>query len=70
MLERQADRLLAQLVAIDASLRKKPQADLGAVGWRLGRWLGRYPAADKLFIVEVLTDASGAAAEDGLARTA
>ena len=61
MLERQADRLLAQLVAIDASLRKKPQADLGAVGRRIGRWLGRYPAADKLFLVEVLTNAAGAA---------
>ena len=61
MLERQAERLLAQLVAIDASLRKKPQADLGAVGRRIGRWLGRYPAADKLFVVEVLTDAAGAA---------
>jgi transposase len=61
MLERQAERLLAQLVAIDASLRKKPNADLGAVGRRLGRWLGRYPAADKLFVVEVLADAAGAA---------
>lgn len=60
MLERQAERLLAQLVAIDTSLRKKPHADLGAVGRRIGRWLGRYPAADKLFVVEVLTDAAGA----------
>jgi transposase len=61
MLERQAERLLTQLVAIDASLRKNPNADLGAVGRRLGRWLGRYPAADKLMVVEILTDASGAA---------
>lgn len=61
ILERQAERLLAQLVALDTSLRKKPQADLGAVGRRIGRWLGRYPAADKLFLVEVVTDAAGAA---------
>jgi transposase len=61
MLERQAERLLTQLVALDASLRKKPNADLGAVGRRLGRWLGRYPAADKLFVVDIVTDAVGAA---------
>jgi transposase len=61
MLERQAERLLAQLVSIDASLRKKPCADRDAVGRRIGRWLGRYPAADKLFLVETLTDGRGAA---------
>jgi transposase len=61
MLERQAERLLAQLVAIDTSLRKSPNVNLDAVGRRIGRWLGRYPAADKLFQVEVLTDATGAA---------
>jgi transposase len=61
MLERQAERLFAQLVTLDASLRKKPNANLGAVGRRLGRWLGRYPAADKLFVVDILTDAAGAA---------
>ena len=61
MLERQAERLLVQLVAIDTALRKKPHADLVAVGRRIGRWLGRYPAANKLFVMEVLTDAAGAA---------
>jgi transposase len=61
MLARQEERLLAQLVAINASLQRKPCADHGAVGRRIGRWLGRYPAADKLFEVEVLLDGSGAA---------
>jgi transposase len=61
MLERQAERLLAQLMAVDASLRKKPHSDLGAVGRRIGRWLGRYPAADKLFVVDIVTELSGAA---------
>jgi transposase len=61
MLERQQERLLGKLVELDASLRAEPRGDLAAVGRRLGRWLGRYPAADKLFLVEILTDASGAA---------
>ena len=61
MLERQQERLLDKLGALDASLRAEPRRDLAAVGRRLGRWLGRYPAADKLFSVEILTDASGAA---------
>ena len=61
MLERQQERLLGKLVELDASLRSEPRCDLAAVGRRLGRWLGRYPAADKLFLVEIVTDASGAA---------
>lgn len=61
MLERQQERLLGKLVELDASLRAEPRRDVGPVNRRLGRWLGRYPAADKLYIVEVLTDASGAA---------
>ena len=47
MLERQQERLLAKLVELDASLRAEPRHDLAAMGRRLGRWLGRYPAADK-----------------------
>ena len=61
MLERQQERLLGKLVELDASLRTEPRRDLAVVGQRLGRWLGRYPAADKLFLVEILTDANGAA---------
>jgi transposase len=61
MLARQEERLLAKLVEIDASLRLKSCAALAAVGRRIGRWLGRYPAADKLFVVEIATDAAGAA---------
>ena len=61
MLARQEERLFGKLQEVDASLRRKPCADLGAVGRRIGRWLGRYPAADKLFEVEVVTDGTGAA---------
>ena len=53
MLARQEERLWQKLCEIHQSLEKKPQpAD--QVERRVGRWLGRYPAADKLFAVEVL----------------
>lgn len=61
MLARQEERLLGKLLELDTSLRHKANADLAAVGQRLGRWLGRYPAADKLFEVEILTTTAGAA---------
>lgn len=61
MLARQEQRLLAKLLAIHASLQRRPCGDHGAVGRRIGRWLGRYPAADKLFAVEVVVDGRGAA---------
>jgi transposase len=55
MLERQRERLRAHLETIDASLRKRPQ-DPEAVGRRIGRWLGRHTAAEKLFRVEVIVE--------------
>jgi transposase len=61
MLARQEERLFGKLLELDTSLRHKANADLATVGQRLGRWLGRYPAADKLFAVEILTNATGAA---------
>jgi transposase len=61
MLARQEERLFGKLLELDTSLRHKTNADLAAVGRRLGRWLGRYPAADKLFEVEILTNDTGAA---------
>jgi transposase len=53
MLERQRVRLRAQLDAIDTSLRKRPQP-LESVGRRIGRWMGRHTAAEKLFRVDVV----------------
>ena len=61
MLARQEERLLAKLQAIDAGLRRKACPELAQVGRRIGRWLGRYPAADKLFLVDLLINDTGAA---------
>ena len=59
MLNRQRDRLRTKLLQIDASLKKRPQK-LEAVGRRIGKWMGRNTAAEKVFEVEVI-------AESGLA---
>jgi hypothetical protein len=74
MLRRQQERLFAQLLKIDRSARPKPAAKftpkkrgarrqkktaVPAIERRIGRWLGRYPAAAKLFEVSVALDADG-----------
>jgi len=43
---------VAKLLEIQQSLQKKP-APADVIERRVGKWLGRYPAADKLFEVEV-----------------
>jgi hypothetical protein len=57
MLARQEQRLWQKLLEIHTALQKKP-APAGEVERRVGRWLGRYPAADKLFEVAVERDAN------------
>ena len=52
MLARQEQRLWQKLLEIDQRLEKRP-APADQTERRVGRWLGRYPAADKLFEVEV-----------------
>jgi transposase len=59
MLEQQRERLLARLGATDAGLRKRPAKDVGAVERRIGRWLGRYPGAERLLVVIVRRDEQG-----------
>jgi hypothetical protein len=54
MLERQIGRLRKALLKIDTGLRKRPSTDAQKVERRIGRWLGRKPAADRVF--EVLID--------------
>ena len=61
MLERQLQRLTEQLLKIDATLRRHPQADLQAVGRRIGRWMGRYPAAAAICEANLLHDEAGRA---------
>ena len=61
MLERQSDRLTAELVKIDAWLRRCPQTDQEVVGRRIGRHLGHYPAAAAIVRADVCHDAQGRA---------
>ena len=56
MLKRQVDRLTDELNKIDASLKRRAESDIEKVGRRIGRWLGKYPAAAKLVNVGVLRD--------------
>ena len=53
MLERQLQRLRAELAKQDASLRKCPTAKIAKAERRVGRWFGRYPAAAAVFEVTV-----------------
>lgn len=56
MLALQEQRLWQKLLEMDQSLQKKP-AVAAVIERRVGRWLGRYPAADKLFEVAVRLNA-------------
>lgn len=60
MLARQEQRLWQKLLAIHQRLQNKP-APAREIERRVGRWLGRYSAADKLFEVEVRLDELGQA---------
>jgi hypothetical protein len=59
MLDQQVGRLTDQLLKIDATLRQEPQADLEAIGRRIGRWMGRYPAAAAICQATLLYDERG-----------
>jgi len=59
MLQRQIGRLRKALEKLDASLRKRPRQDRMNVGMRIGRWLGRNPAAERLFSITVEEDERG-----------
>jgi len=62
MLRRQSERLTEELIKIDARLRRTPQTDQETVGRRIGRHLGKYPAAAAIVMAEALHDAQGRAA--------
>jgi transposase len=61
MLARQTEKLCAELEKIDAALRDRPSPNIEAIGRRIGRWLGKYPAAAKIIQATLERDASGAA---------
>jgi transposase len=55
MFRRQRDGLRAMLEQIDASLKTRP-ARPEVVERRIGKWMGRHTAAEKMFHVKVLTE--------------
>jgi transposase len=59
MMELARQRLRAQLDKTDASLRKRAARDAGLIERRIGRWLGRFPAAERLLSVVVERDTKG-----------
>jgi hypothetical protein len=61
VLQRQSDRLTAELITIDAWLRRSPQSDHESVGRRIGRHLGKNPAAAAILRAVVSRDAQGCA---------
>lgn len=62
MLGRQLEGLLGELEKINRSLQRKAQNSEEAVGRRIGRWLGKYPAAARLVEVAVRRDEGSGAA--------
>lgn len=59
MIELARKRLRAQLNKTDASLRKRAVRDAGLIERRIGRWLGRFPAAERLLSVAVERNTEG-----------
>jgi transposase len=63
MLRRQRERLLSKLAQVDASLRKRPQKT-ETIERRIGKWMGRNTAAEKLIRVDVISEHGMAVALD------
>jgi transposase len=61
MIELARQRLRAQLDKTHASLQRRPVKDPGPIERRIGRWLGRFPAAERLLEVRVERDRHGRA---------
>jgi len=61
MIELQRQRLRTQLDKTHAILQRRPGQDPGKIERRIGRWLGRFPAAERLLEVVVQRDAQGRA---------
>jgi transposase len=61
MIELARQRLRAKLDKTHASLQKRPARDPGLIERRVGRWLGRYPAAERLIEVTVERNDQGQA---------
>jgi transposase len=59
MLELAYTRLRAELDKTHAGLQKRPVKDAGQIERRIGRWLGRFPAAERLLTIRVERNAEG-----------
>jgi transposase len=61
MIELQRQRLRARLDQTHRSLQRRPAKDPGPIERRIGRWLGRFPAAERLLEVTVQRNEQGQA---------
>lgn len=61
MLELQCQRLKQELAKIDATLKGRPLKEAGAIERRIGRWMGKYPAAERLIEARLVRNEAGAA---------
>jgi len=61
MLERQVERLRRELQKIHLGVQAQPEADLEKIGRRIGRWLGKYPAAARVLLATLDKDSAGRA---------
>jgi transposase len=59
MAELARKRLRAQLDKTHAALQKRPSRSPGLIERRIGRWLGRFPAAERLITVTLECNAEG-----------
>jgi hypothetical protein len=59
MIKRQRQRLRVQLDKTHIRLQRRPVKDAGKIERRIGRWLGRFPAAERLIEVGVECDGHG-----------
>lgn len=67
MIELARQRLRVQLDKTHASLQRRPAKDAGKIERRMGRWLGRFPAAERL--IEVVVERDGQQRACGLKIT-
>jgi transposase len=61
MLSSQSERLAEELRKIDLGLQKEPKKETGSIERRIGRWMGRYPAAAALSEATLRYDEEGRA---------
>jgi transposase len=61
MLELRRQRLKTELEKIDATLKRKPVTDVGPIERRIGRWMGKYAAAERLIEAKLVRNEAGAA---------